>query len=84
MSFVSVLGYLAGALTTIAFVPQVVKTWKSKSTADISLGMFVTFCAGVFLWLVYGFLLGSPPIIAANVATLILAMIILFLKLKYK
>lgn len=84
MSLESVLGYVAGTLTTIAFVPQVVKTWKSKSASDISLGMFVTFCAGVFLWLVYGFLLGSPPIIAANVATLILAMIILFLKLKYK
>ncbi|MBI5184649.1 MAG: SemiSWEET transporter [Nitrospinae bacterium] len=84
MSFASILGYLAGTLTTLAFVPQVVKTWKSKSTADISLGMFVTFCVGVFLWLVYGFLLGSPPIIAANVATLVLAMIILFLKIKYK
>ncbi len=83
MSFTSLLGYLAGALTTIAFVPQVIKTWKSKSASDISLGMFVTFCAGVFCWLVYGFLLGSPPIIAANVATLTLAVIILFLKIKY-
>lgn len=84
MSLASFLGYVAGALTTLAFVPQVIRTWKTKSTHDISLGMFATFCAGVLSWLVYGILIASPPVIIANVATLVLASIILFFKIKYK
>lgn len=84
MEITSILGYAAGALTTIAFVPQVVKIWKSKSAKDISLGMFVAFCLGVFLWLIYGIILNSPPVIIANLAVLILALTILILKIKYK
>ncbi len=84
MNTTAILGYVAGALTTIAFLPQVIQTWKTKSTKDISLVMFVTFCTGVFLWLIYGFLIGSYPVIIANIATLLLAMIILSLKIKYK
>lgn len=84
MNTTAILGYVAGTLTTIAFLPQVIQTWKTKSTKDISLVMFVTFCTGVFLWLIYGFLIGSYPVIIANIATLLLAMIILSLKIKYK
>lgn len=84
MNSVAVLGYVAGALTTIAFLPQVIQTWKTKSTKDISLGMFVSFCTGVFLWLIYGVLINSYPVIIANVFTLSLAMIILFMKIKYR
>jgi MtN3 and saliva related transmembrane protein len=80
---VTLLGLLAGTLTTVAFFPQLLKTWRSKSAADVSLGMLVTFCIGVFLWLVYGFLLGALPIILANVVTLVLAGLILALKLRY-
>jgi MtN3 and saliva related transmembrane protein len=78
------LGYLAGLLTTIAFLPQVLKTWETKSAKDLSLGMFSIFCAGVFLWLVYGILLVDLPIIMANAATLILASTLLYFKIRFK
>lgn len=84
MNSIAILGYVAGTLTTVAFLPQVIQTWKTKSTKDISLGMFVSFCTGVFLWLIYGFLIESSPVIVTNLATFLLAMIILSLKIKYK
>jgi MtN3 and saliva related transmembrane protein len=71
MDGVTLLGLLAGTLTTVAFFPQLLKTWRTKSAADVSLGMLITFCIGVFLWLVYGFLLGALPIILANLVTLV-------------
>ncbi len=74
-------GALAGLLTTVAFLPQVIKTWKSRSAADLSLGMFAILCAGVALWLLYGLLLGAWPVILANAATLLLAGAILAMKL---
>jgi MtN3 and saliva related transmembrane protein len=74
------LGLIAGTLTTLAFLPQVVKTWKSRSAKDISLGMFLLFSTGVALWLVYGIRLGATPIIAANAVTLILSLAILGMK----
>jgi MtN3 and saliva related transmembrane protein len=80
MNTLDLLGGLAGSLTTAAFVPQVVKTWKSRSAGDISLGMLLTFCSGVFLWLLYGLLLGSWPLIAANGITLSLASVLLVLQ----
>tara|TARA_Y100000310_G_scaffold241784_1_gene245854 strand:+ start:19253 stop:19510 length:258 start_codon:yes stop_codon:yes gene_type:complete len=84
VDYVSLVGYAAGILATAAFVPQVLKTWKTKSTKDISLVMFITFTTGIFLWLVYGILISSWPIIIANIVTFTLASIILILKLKYK
>jgi MtN3 and saliva related transmembrane protein len=74
------LGLIAGTLTTLAFLPQVIKTFKSRSAKDISLGMFLLFSAGVALWLVYGIRLGAVPIIAANAVTLILSLAILAMK----
>lgn len=74
-------GTLAGLLTTAAFVPQVVKTWRTRATRDISLSMWVLFSAGVALWLVYGVLLEAWPIVAANVATLALAAVVVAIKL---
>ena len=74
------LGLIAGTLTTLAFLPQVIKTWKSRSAKDISLGMFLLFSAGVALWLVYGIQLGAVPIIAANGVTLLLSLAILGMK----
>ncbi|WP_413166498.1 SemiSWEET transporter [Capilliphycus salinus ALCB114379] len=84
MDFTTAIGLLAGSLTTIAFLPQVIKTWKTKSTRDVSLEMFVIFCTGVFLWIVYGALIGDLPVVAANIVTLSLASTILFFKLKYR
>lgn len=78
------LGLAAGALTTVAFLPQVIKTWKSGSAKDLSLGMFAFFCLGVLLWLIYGLLTKDIPVIAANMATLVLASTILYFKLRFK
>ncbi len=80
----TILGYLAGLLTTAAFVPQVIKTWKSRSAHDLSLGMFSILSVGVFCWLVYGFLLNEGPIILWNLITLVLVMALLVMKLKFK
>ena len=74
------LGLIAGTLTTLAFLPQVIKTWKSRSAQDISVGMFLLFSAGDALWLFYGIRLGAVPIIAANAVTLILSLAILGMK----
>ncbi|MEB3282554.1 MAG: SemiSWEET transporter [Lyngbya sp.] len=84
MDLTTAIGLLAGSLTTIAFLPQVIKTWKTKSTRDVSLEMFAIFCTGVFLWIIYGALIGDLPVVAANIVTLSLASTILFFKLKYR
>ncbi|MBW4649723.1 MAG: SemiSWEET transporter [Kastovskya adunca ATA6-11-RM4] len=84
IEFIDTLGLAAGTLTTIAFLPQLLKTWQSKSAKDVSLAMMVTFCIGVFLWFVYGLYLHALPIVLANFVTLILALIILILKIKYR
>ncbi len=77
------IGAIAAVLTTAAFVPQVLRTWRTRSTKDISLGMFVVYCAGIFLWLVYGLMLGDGPLIFSNAITFALAATILGLKLKH-
>ena len=76
-------GYVAASLTTAAFVPQAWLTWKRKRADGVSLGMYLIFVVGVGCWLVYGVLLGSAPIIAANAATLVLAIFILAMKIRY-
>ncbi len=78
-----ILGFAAGTLTTIAFVPQFLKAWKTKSTKDISLSMFLIFTIGVSLWLIYGIMKLDYPIIAANAITVTLASMILAMKIKY-
>ena len=83
MDAITLLGLVAGTLTTIAFVPQLAKTWKTRSAEDISFGMFAIFCTGVLLWLIYGLLIHALPVTLANVVTLILARAILVLKMKY-
>ena len=84
MSYITIFGLTAAALSTISFFPQLLKTCKTKSAKDISLGMFSIFCAGVLLWLVYGILINDLPVIIANIFTFVQAFIILILKLKYK
>ncbi|MEM7760011.1 MAG: SemiSWEET transporter [Cyanobacteria bacterium P01_A01_bin.40] len=76
-------GLTAGILTTISFLPQAIKTWKTKSTKDISLAMFLCFCLGVMLWVLYGFYTKNLPVFLANFATFILAFSILVCKLRY-
>jgi MtN3 and saliva related transmembrane protein len=77
------IGLLAGALTTIAFVPQVVKVWSTRSAADISLAMFLIFTLGVLLWFCYGVMIGSIAVIAANGLTFVLTLAIIAMKLRF-
>jgi MtN3 and saliva related transmembrane protein len=83
MDGVTLIGLAAASCTTIAFVPQVVKTWRTRSTADISLATFSLLTLGIALWLAYGLILKDVPLIASNVVTIVLAGTILTLKLKY-
>jgi MtN3 and saliva related transmembrane protein len=78
-----IVGYAAGLLATLAFLPQVTKTVRDKSVKDISLGMYVLFCSGVSLWLLYGFLISSWPVIISNFVTLVLSGTVLILKIKH-
>ncbi len=84
MDYHTIIGLTAGFCTTIAFLPQALKTWKTKSAKDLSLGMYSIFCTGIILWLIYGFLINDLPVILTNVASLILATSILYFKLSYK
>ena len=84
MDLISILGYIAGIVSTSTLLPQIYKIWKTKSTNDLALGMVVLGCFGSFLWLVYGILLKSGPIISTNTLILISFTTILFFKLKYK
>jgi len=79
-----ILGYGAAICTTVAFAPQLVKAWRTCSTNDISLAMFLVMVAGIVLWLTYGALKHDVPLTVANATTLLLAGAILFLKVKYK
>ena len=76
-------GYLAAAMTTLAFVPQAVKTIRTKDTRSISLGMYVVFTIGIAFWLVYGIALDSMPMILSNIVTFLLSATILTMKLKH-
>ncbi len=84
LDMASLVGFAAALLTTLAFLPQVIKVWRSRSTKDISLLAFGTFCLGIALWLAYGLLTSDGPLVAANGMTLVLAGTILVFKLRYK
>jgi len=81
---IELIGYAAAVCTTIAFLPQLLKAWQTRSTADISLVMFLVLVTGIVLWLTYGVLIRDFPLIAANAVTLLLAGAILALKLRHK
>jgi MtN3 and saliva related transmembrane protein len=83
MSAVTLLGLVAACCTTACFVPQVVKTWRSRSTGDISLGMFALLTFGLVLWIVYAVMRSDLPVLAANATAFVLVSTILILKLKY-
>ncbi len=82
MDSITFLGLIAGTLTTTAFLPQLIKVWKTRSAKDISLLMYIVICTGILLWLIFGFLIGSLPVIAANAVTLLIATAILILKIR--
>jgi len=84
LDFVTVLGLIAGSLTTIDFLPQLFKIWRSKSAKDISSEWLVIFSLGILLWLIYGLLIHSLPVILSNGITLVLTLIILFFKFYFR
>ena len=77
------IGLGAAFCTTIAFLPQVVRAWQTRSTKDLSLSMFLVFTTGIFLWLVYGAILHDVPLIAANGITFVLSGTILYFKFRH-
>ena len=83
MRLTTLLGFAAGTLTTISFVPQVLHAWRSKRCDDLSWAMLLTFAAGVVLWLVYGLRLWAMPVVVANAVTLALLLIIMVMKIRY-
>lgn len=83
MDSTTLLGLIAGALTTVSFFPQVVRTIRTRDTKSLSLGMYAIFVVGVALWIVYGVLLGKAPVIIANALTLVLSLIVLVCKLRW-
>ena len=84
MTGIQILGMLAGTITSITFLPQVIKVWKSRSAKDLSLLMLVLLMVGVSLWLVYGLVIMDGAIIYTNSMVLLMTLILLFFKLKYK
>jgi len=83
MTNIDWLGTVAGIFTTIAFLPQVLKVWRSRSARDISLGMYAIFATGVACWIAYGWILSIWPVIVANVVTLILVAVVIGMKLRW-
>jgi MtN3 and saliva related transmembrane protein len=84
MDMIALTGYIAGTLTTVSFVPQVLRTWKLRETKDFSLAMLLLFAAGMLLWTAYGIWISSFPIIAANVITFGLILFLLGMKIRYQ
>ncbi len=83
MNWIDVLGMVAATLTTISFLPQVIKVWQTRSTKDLSIITLIALNTGIILWLIYGLLINKAPVIIANGVTLILTLTMLFLKRKY-
>ncbi len=84
MNTTEMIGYFSAFLTTFAFVPQAYHSWNTRDLSGVSLPMYSLFTAGVLGWIVYGLKIGSLPVILANIVTLILACIVLWLKLKHR
>jgi MtN3 and saliva related transmembrane protein len=83
MTETDILGMTAGCISSITFLPQVIKTWKTKSAADISLLMFTFATVSVIMWLVYGIILQNIPIIFTNSMVLLFSLIMLYFKFRY-
>jgi MtN3 and saliva related transmembrane protein len=77
------IGLLAGMLTTLSFVPQVLHVYRTRSVHDISLAMYITFCSGICLWVAYGICLGDKALILWNVVTLILSLSVLVMRIMW-
>ena len=83
MDYVELIGYAAATLATLAFLPQVLKSWKSQSTGDLSWGMLSLIASALFLWLVYGLLISSLPLILEDAISLVLVLALVFIKIRH-
>jgi len=83
-NYIDLFGFSAALLTTIAFLPQLYKTWQTKSAEDVSLIMLILFLTGLICWIIYGSIIHSTPILVANVVTFIFNFSILILKITYR
>lgn len=83
MTPVDWLGTVAGFFTTIAFLPQVLKVWRSRSARDISLGMYAILLVGIVCWVAYGWILSIWPVIIANGVTLVLVALVIAMKVRW-
>jgi MtN3 and saliva related transmembrane protein len=83
MNNIEIIGFIAAVLTTAAFLPQVYQTWKTKDVSSLSLPMLILFFIGILLWLIYGFLKESLPMIFANSITILSVFLLMFFKMKY-
>ena len=84
LNYIDLFGFSAALLTTIAFLPQLYKTWQTKSADDVSLVMLILFITGLVCWIIYGLKIDSIPILVANIITFIFNFSILILKIKYR
>ncbi len=84
MQSIEIIGLIAGACTTLSFIPQILTIWKEKSTKDISLGMYLIFGTGVIFWIIYGLLIHSFSVSLWNSITLLFVITILFFKFRWK
>jgi len=83
MPLVDIIGYAAGFFILISIIPQIIKSWKTKSTKDLSLSRYLIYILGVVLWLIYGIAIINGPMILINSINLLLASSVLYLKLRY-
>ena len=83
MDFDNLLGFIAATITTAAFIPQTYRSITTRDLSGISLGMYATFTFGIILWIIYGVLIGSGPILVANIITFVMSATILYLKIQH-
>lgn len=83
MYYIDILGYIAGSLVVISLLPQAIKSWRTKSTKDISLLRYIIYVTGLILWIIYAIIIDNGPVAVMNIIGLILALSILCLKIKY-
>jgi MtN3 and saliva related transmembrane protein len=84
LNYIDLFGFSAALLTTIAFLPQLYKTWQTKSADDVSLVMLILFITGLLCWIIYGLKINSIPILVANIITFVFNFSILILKIRYR
>lgn len=84
MDSIELIGYLGSFLTSITFIPQVYKSWQSKSVGDLSIWMILIVITSTIVWLVYGFAIHSGPVIAANTVVFLLSLVLFYFKLRFK